>query len=220
MLVTVLGGVAVAVTGKPDDSGDASSPRCRDTSLCLLPPAGLLLLSSVLSSPRLSLRPASLSLSFFFLFPFFFLLCSPLFFFFSFLSLSHSVSLSISPPVFFLVSTVSVPSLHSFCFSKKNCCFPPFGLSFLSKKKLSDSLSLSISLLFLFQNKILPALLFSPPPLSLCTPSVFIGRRREGHPALSSHGAGHGEMHGGGYYTAAPASAGHGFFGVRAWWCQ
>jgi hypothetical protein len=27
-------------------------------------------------------------------------------------------------------------------------------------------------------------------------------------------------MHGGGYYTAAPASAGHGPFGVRAWWCQ
>jgi hypothetical protein len=93
MLVTVLDGVAVAVTGKPDDSGGASSPRCRDISLCLPPPAGLLLLSSVLPSPRLSLRPASLSLSFFFLFPFFFLPCSPLFFFFLFLSLSPSLVL-------------------------------------------------------------------------------------------------------------------------------
>ena len=39
MLVTVLGGVAVAVTRKPDDSSDAFSPRCKDTSLCLLPPS-------------------------------------------------------------------------------------------------------------------------------------------------------------------------------------
>ena len=33
MLVTVLGGVVVAVTRKPDDSGGASSLRCRDNSL-------------------------------------------------------------------------------------------------------------------------------------------------------------------------------------------
>jgi hypothetical protein len=37
MLVTVLGGVAVAVTVKPSDSSGASSLLCRDTSWCLLP---------------------------------------------------------------------------------------------------------------------------------------------------------------------------------------
>jgi len=97
-----------------------------------------------------------LSLSFSFLFSFFFLLCSPLFCF--------CPSLSRSPCQYlpgFLVSTVSVPSLSSFCFSQKNCCFPPFGLSFLSQKNCR-TLSLSVSLLFLFQNKILPALLFLP----------------------------------------------------------
>jgi len=40
MLVTILGGVAVAVTAKPEDSGGVPSLRCRDTGLCLLPPAG------------------------------------------------------------------------------------------------------------------------------------------------------------------------------------
>ena len=40
MLVTILGGVAVAVTVKPEDSGGVPSLRCRDTGLCLLPPAG------------------------------------------------------------------------------------------------------------------------------------------------------------------------------------
>jgi hypothetical protein len=62
MLVTVLGGAVVAVNGKPDDNGGASSPRRRDTSLCLLPSAGLLLLSLFLPSPRLSLS-VSLSIS-------------------------------------------------------------------------------------------------------------------------------------------------------------
>jgi len=80
-----------------------------------------------------------LSLSFSFLFSFFFLLCSPLFFF------CFCPSLSRSPCQYlpgFLVSTVSVPSLPSFCFSQKNCCFPPFGLSFLSQKNCR-TLSLS-----------------------------------------------------------------------------
>jgi len=36
--VAVLGGAAIAVTVKPSDSGGASSPPCRDTSRCLLPP--------------------------------------------------------------------------------------------------------------------------------------------------------------------------------------
>ena len=74
-------------------------------------------------------------LSFFFLLP---PLFSPVFFCFC-------PSLSRSPCQYlpgFLVSTVSVPSLPSFCFSQKNCCFPPFGLSFLSQKNCR-TLSLS-----------------------------------------------------------------------------
>jgi len=79
--------------------------------------------------------------------------------------------------------------------------FPP--LSFSKQKYFQLSLSfLSLS-----------------SPFMSCTPSVFIGRGREGHPALPSHGRAWWQ-HGGGYYTAAPASAGYGPFGVRAWWCQ
>ena len=61
MLVNVLGGVAVAVTVKPNASSGASSPLCRDTSQCLLPHR---FTSSVLflPSPRLSLS-VSLSIS-------------------------------------------------------------------------------------------------------------------------------------------------------------
>ena len=85
--VAVLGGAAIAVTVKPSDSGDASSPSCRDTSRCLLPPP---FSPSVLcSSFFTSVSPPGFS--FFFLFPFFLLLCSPLFFLF--LSLSLSVAL-------------------------------------------------------------------------------------------------------------------------------
>ena len=36
VLVTVLGGATVAVTMKPSDSSNASSPLCRDTSRCFL----------------------------------------------------------------------------------------------------------------------------------------------------------------------------------------
>jgi hypothetical protein len=55
-----------------------------------------------------------------------------------------------------------------------------------------------------------------------CTPSVFIGRGSEGHPALPSHGRAWWQH--GGAATAQPPlplhSAGYGPFGVRAWWCQ
>jgi len=118
-----------------------------------------------------------------------------------------SASLSIYLPGF-LVSTVSVPSLPSFCFSQKNCCFPPFGLSFLSqKKKLSDSLSLGFPPLSFSKQNPSSSPSFSPLPSFLsCTPSVFIGRGSEGHPALPSHGRAWWQ-HGGGYCTAALASA-------------
>jgi hypothetical protein len=89
MLATVFGGVAVVVTRKPDDSGGASSPRCRDTSLCLLPSAGLLLLSLFLPSLRLSLL-VSLSIS---------LLFRSLLY-----QHCRSLSLSVSLPVFVMVA--------------------------------------------------------------------------------------------------------------------
>jgi len=74
MLVIILGGVAVAVTVKPSDSSSASSPLCRDTSRCLLPPP-VYLFCPFLPSPRLSLSRfpspfSTTSSSLFFLPPF------------------------------------------------------------------------------------------------------------------------------------------------------
>jgi len=115
---------------------------------------------------------------------------------------SPRLSLSISQPIFpcfFCVSqfrsSLSLPSRFL------SLGFPP--LSFSKQKYFQLSLSF---------------LSLSSPFLS-CTPSVFIGRGREGHPALPSHGRAWWQ-HGGGYCIAAPASAGYGPFGVRAWWCQ
>jgi len=55
MLVIVLGGVVVAVTMKPSDSSGASSPLCRDTSRCLLPPPVYLFCPFSSFSPSVSL---------------------------------------------------------------------------------------------------------------------------------------------------------------------
>jgi hypothetical protein len=56
MLVAVLGGVAVAVTVRPSDSSDVSSPLCKDTSRRFLP-CRFILSVLFLPSPRLSLSP-------------------------------------------------------------------------------------------------------------------------------------------------------------------
>jgi len=93
MLVTVLDGVAVAVTGKPDDSGGASSPRCRDISLCLPPPRRFAP-SVFCSSFSASVSPPGFSFPLFLLSVSFLLppLFSPVFFLFVFISLSLSGS--------------------------------------------------------------------------------------------------------------------------------
>jgi hypothetical protein len=94
MLVTVLDGVAVAVTGKPDDSGGASSPRCRDISLCLPPPPRRFAPSVFCSSFSASVSPPGFSFPLFLLSVSFLLppLFSPVFFLFVFISLSLSGS--------------------------------------------------------------------------------------------------------------------------------
>ena len=92
-------------------------------------------------------------------------------------------SLSTSP-LFFLSSSFYFRSLAlPWCFT------PLVSPLFLSNncRSLSRSSSLSLS--------------NDKPPLTSCTPSVFIGRGREGHHALSYHGAGHGGM---GAATAQP----------------
>ena len=89
---------------------------------------------------------------------------------------------------FFSITSLS---LHCFFLSKKPCSFSPsVSPLFLSKKTVG--LSLSVSLTFSFKKSFLLSSFFSSP--CSCTPSVFIGRGREGHPALSCHGAGHGGM--------------------------
>jgi len=130
------------------------------------------------------------------------------FFLFKFVDGGVCFSLNLSSlstsPLFFLPSSFYFRSLAlPWCFT------PSVSPLFLSNnyRSLSRSPSLSLS------NKNVPAPLLSP-FFSLCTPSVFIGRGREGHPALSSHGAGHGGLHGGSYCK------GHGSFGVKVWWCQ
>jgi len=94
---------------------------------------------------------------------------------------------SLSTSLFFLPSSFYFRSLAlSWCFT------PSVSPLFLSNncRSLSRSPSLSLS------NENVPA-----PTFSSCTPSVFIGRGREGHHALSCHGAGHGGM---GAATAQP----------------
>jgi len=54
VLATVLGGAAVAVTEKPDDSGGSSSPRCRDTTPLRFTPSVLFSFFSPFASLGLS----------------------------------------------------------------------------------------------------------------------------------------------------------------------
>jgi len=82
---------------------------------------------------------------------------------------SPRLSLSISPadiPLFFVFLSFGRLSLYPVGFSLS------VSLLFLQNKNTSSSPSLSSFFL----------------PLLSCTPSVFIGRGSEGHPALPSHG--------------------------------
>jgi len=105
-----------------------------------------------------------------------------LLFFFSLLPVCLSQFPSRYSPVF-LCFSVSVVSL-----STQSVSLSRFPSSFFKNTSSSPSLS-SFSFSFLS-----------------CTPSVFIGRGSKGHPALPSHGRVWWQ-HGGGYCTAAPASA-------------
>jgi len=135
------------------------------------------------------------------------------------LSLSKKLSpLSVSLPFLFspLISSVSV------CFSsllslKKTLLFLSFGLTSFSLQENCRSLPLGLPH-FPFQTKTfqLPS---SPLPFFSCTPSVFIGRGREGHPALSSHGRAWWHAWGR-LLHSRPCLCRAWPFCVRTWWCQ
>jgi len=172
------GRMAVAATRKLDDCGCASSSRCSDTNVCVF------LFWSQFSPSTFS---SPLLLPFL---PLFFRASFSFFFLFKFAGGGVCFSLnlsSLSTSLFFLPSSFYFRSLAlSWCFT------PSVSPLFLSNncRSLSRSPSLSLS------NENVPA-----PTFSSCTPSVFIGRGREGHHALSCHGAGHGGM---GAATAQP----------------
>jgi len=167
----MVAGMAMAA-GKPDDCGCASSSRCRDTNVCVFlfwSQFSPLTFSSPLLLPFLPLFSCA-SFLFFFLFVVV-LVC-------------WWWRLFLSKP-FFPLNVSSVFSLVS--------TFGPLLFHDVSLLRSHFSFSLIIVVLslglphFLFQTKTfqLPS---SPPFFLSCTPSVFIGRGSEGHPALPSHG--------------------------------